>query len=174
MNEADAGRIFQITRPHRRLLLLYLVRSLLAGPLFPLVLLPSFFKYQTLKYRFDNEGISMSWGILWHKEISLTYARIQDIHLSRGLLERWMGLATLEIQTASGSGSAEMGIVGLSQFEELRDFLYSKMRGARFGKEEEGGDTRNASAGSDAAASVLIEIRDELRALRQELGGRKP
>ena len=76
--------------------------------------MPLFFKYETLKYRFDESGVSMSWGLLWRREIHLTYRRIQDIHLTRGLIQRWMGLATVAIQTASGSSGPEMSI------EELR------------------------------------------------------
>jgi putative membrane protein len=45
----------------------------------------------------------MRWGILFRREISLTYARIQDIQLSSNLVERWLGLAKIQLQTASGS-----------------------------------------------------------------------
>ncbi|MBI2933485.1 MAG: PH domain-containing protein [Planctomycetes bacterium] len=165
----DAAAMFAITRPDRRLLWLYLLRCAFGGPAFPIVFLPCFFKYETLRYRFDDEGISMSWGILWRQEIYLTYARIQDIHLSRGLFERWLGLATIHIQTAAGSAAAEMSIVGLLQYEAVRDFLYSKMRGARFGDKE-----APTSGPQDETVALLTEIRDEMRAMRQQAETRKP
>jgi putative membrane protein len=172
--------ISEITRPHRKLLTLYTIRSLFALVFFPFVWLPLFFKYETLRYRFDDEGITTKWGLLWRREIFLTYARIQDIHLARGLIERWLGIATINIQTAAGSSSSEMSIVGLIEYEDLRDFLYLKMRGARFG--EEGPDdtaevaTSMTSVGSvatgtaDETVALLTDIRDELRALRAESG----
>ncbi|MCZ6492514.1 MAG: PH domain-containing protein, partial [Planctomycetota bacterium] len=123
MTEFDKDRVYEIKRPDKKLLMLYMMRCALAGPAFPLVFLPCYFKYETLRYRFDDEGISMSWGLLWRREIFLTYARIQDIHLSRGLFERWLGLGTIHIQTASGSASAEMAVVGLSEYKAVRDFL---------------------------------------------------
>lgn len=166
----DPERIRHIERPHSRLLTLYLVRALLTGPFAPFVLLPLYFKYHTLRYRFDDQGISMSWGLLWRREVYLTYARIQDIHLTRGLLERWLGLATIEIQTASGSGAAEMSIVGLTEYASVRDFLYSRMRGARFGEEESPAPA--ARGAEDDLTRLLTEIRDEVRALRAALGGR--
>ena len=181
MDRTQQQQIYDITRPHHRLLTLYTLRSLLTTVLFPIIFLRLYFKYHTLKYRFDGEGIAMSWGLLWRKEINLTYARIQDIHVSRGLLERWLGLATVQIQTASGSGSAEMSIVGLTQYDALRDFLYSKMRGARFGEQAPGstGGAEGATAPSertetDDAVALLTEIRDEIRALRsrRESAGR--
>ena len=53
---------------------------------------------------FDEEGISVRWGILFRREINLTYARIQDIHLRSNFIERWLNLARIEVQTASGRG----------------------------------------------------------------------
>lgn len=173
MREPDHQRVYAITRPHRKLMTLYILRALLTGPGFPFVFIPGFFKYETLRYRFDHEGILMSWGLLWRREIFLTYARIQDIHLSRGVLERWVGLATIQIQTASGSSSAEMALVGLIEYEHVRDFLYSRMRGARLngadGTESDAAQRAAAPAGGGEAMELLTEIRDEIRALRQKL-----
>jgi len=107
----------------------------------------------------------MSWGFLFRREILLTYRRIQDIHVGRNILHRWLGLADVSIQTASGTSGAEMTIVGVRQPEELRDYLYTQMRGAH-------GDDRaedlqaGEEAPTDEALSLLIEIRDEMRAWR--------
>ena len=110
----------------------------------------------------------MSWGILFRREIYLTYRRIQDIHVSRNLFHRWLGLAAVAVQTASGSSGAEMTIEGVFEPERLRDFLYSQMRGAR----GEGDDTTKdedaalATGPDDEALRLLREIRDELKELR--------
>ena len=136
MKSGDEAWIYEIERPHRRLLYLYALHALCTGPLFPLVFIPLFCKYLTLKYRFDDQGVLMSWGVLWRREIFLTYTRIQDIHLSRGLIERWFKIATINVQTASGSAAAEMSIVGMQEYEAIRDFLYSRMRGANLADDE--------------------------------------
>jgi len=104
--------------------------------------------------------MSMSWGILFRHEIHLTYRRIQDIHLSRNIIQRWLGLSTLSIQTASGSASPEMNIEGILEAEQLRDYLYSKMRGAR-GLDENA--AVNEQHPQDEALVLLREIRDLLR-----------
>ncbi len=44
---------------------------------FPFVFLPLYFKFRALEYRFDDKGVSMSWGVLFKKQIYLTYRRIQ-------------------------------------------------------------------------------------------------
>ena len=84
-----------------------------------------------LRYRIDDEGVSARWGILWRREVYLTYRRIQDIHVKRNLFERWLGIGTVDIQTASGSSSAELSLEGMEFYASIRDFLYSRMRGAR-------------------------------------------
>ncbi len=155
-----------INRPDPKLLWLYLLRTLslcLLGPWFLAAMVPLYFKYHTLSYRFDEEGIAMSWGVFWRREVYLTYARIQDIHLSRGLFERWLGLATIQIQTASGNAGAELSIVGLSEFDVVRDFLYSRMRGA-FQADEHG-----PVAQEDPKLPLLRQILSELEALRHSL-----
>jgi len=106
------------------------------GPFFVFALVPLYFRYHTLRYEFDDEGVSMRWGVLFRREIHLTYARIQDIHLTSNVVERWLGLGRVLVQTASGSSKAEMTIEGLREFEAVRDFLYARMRGMR---EEAGG-----------------------------------
>jgi uncharacterized membrane protein YdbT with pleckstrin-like domain len=161
----------EITRPDRALIWYYLLVSLLTGPGFPFVILPLLFRYETLRYRFDGEGLSMSWGILFRREVYLTYRRIQDIHLTRNILQRWMGLATVSVQTASGSATPEMSIEGILQADQLRDFLYAQMRGARHESEVPEGEAQTALPGgaaaggnrADEALTLLLDIRDILR-----------
>jgi AAA family ATP:ADP antiporter len=101
-----------------------------------------------MRYRFDTDGIHMKWGVIFRREVLLNYSRSQDIHLRSNLIERWLGLARIEIQTASGSANANMTLEGMEDPGGMRDFLYSRMRGSR---EEKGG-------GADPVAAVLLEI----------------
>lgn len=171
-----AATVASIERPSPQLLKYYALTALLAGPFFPLVFLPLFFKYKTLRYRFDEEGVSMRWGILFRREIILNYARIQDIHLNSNLVERWLDLAKIEVQTAAGSAGAEMTIEGLCEFEQVRDYLYSRMRGTRETSKTGGG---LAAAGGEAASGhelvmVLKSIAEELRAIRSAMERNDP
>jgi putative membrane protein len=154
-----------ITRPEPALLKYYFITSLFALIAFPIAFLPRLFKYETLRYSFDDEGVSMTWGFVFRKEIYLTYRRIQDIHVTRNLIQRWLGLADVAVQTASGGGEVEMVIEGVREPDRLRDFLYSNMRGAR-GRES--GDRpvaeETGAADDDDVTQLLREIRDSLRA----------
>jgi putative membrane protein len=164
MNETESV-IFGLERPHPDLLKTYFVQSLLTGPVF-LVLFPVLFcRYHTLRYRFDAEGVSMRWGILFRHQVNLTYSRIQDIHLHAGLIQRWFGLAELKIQTASGNAAAEMSIEGFHEFARIRDFLYARMRGLK----DERASSVPVGPSSDAdpeIRKILSEIVEEVRASR--------
>jgi membrane protein YdbS with pleckstrin-like domain len=157
--------VFAIHRPSPALFRYYVLSSFLAGPFFFVPLLYLYFRYHTMRYDFDAEGISMRWGILFRREITLTYARIQDIHLTSNLLERWLGLARIQIQTASASASAEMTLEGLHEYEAVRDFLYSKMRGVRGG----GGPAILPVHSSDDLTVALREVAAALREVRESL-----
>ena len=170
MDEAD---IYQIQKPSPMLQKLYVIRSILSGPFIVFSLPVLLFRYYTLKYRFDSEGISMKWGFVFRREVNLTYARIQDIHLTSGVIQRWLGLADLKIQTASGSAEPEMTIEGIVEYEKLRDFLYTKMRGYRELSSAKHAappavTAQTSQLGGDAV-NILIEISNELRATREAL-----
>lgn len=155
----DESAILAIERPNPRLLVYYVLRSLFVP--FLLVVLPyHYFRYTTMRYRFDAEGVRMSWGVLFRREITLTYARIQDIHVTSSFLQRWLGLANLEIQTAAASAGAEMTIEGRLDFDAIRDFLYAKMRSK---------PTKTTTGPQDTLVSALVEVGAELRRAREAL-----
>jgi len=76
----------------------------------------------------------------------------------------------VKIQTASGSSDAEMTLEGLLEFEAVRDFLYTRMRGYRdqsTGAQKAPGPSLVAEEGQVAA--LLRETVEELRAIRVAL-----
>ena len=167
-----------LEQPDPALWTYYVIRGILTGPGMVVALPYLYFRYHTLRYRFDEEGIHMRVGILFRREVNLTYARIQDIHLRSGLIQRWLGLANLEIQTASGSASAELVIEGFKEFETIRDFLYTRMRGYQtrtVPSSAMAAPTGTASVAGEngEVVALLLGIRDELRRTREllEAGG---
>jgi uncharacterized membrane protein YdbT with pleckstrin-like domain len=182
--------ILRLERPHRALWTYYIITSIFTGPGIIGALPYLYFRYHTLRYRFDEEGIHMKVGILFRREVNLTYARIQDIHLRSGILQRWLGLANVQVQTASGSAGPELVIEGFKEYELIRDFLYTRMRGyqAQAAAPSHDHEQTAGSAGPRPSASVpgssssaegemlslLLGIRDELRRTREILEARGP
>ncbi len=153
-----------IKRPAPQLLTYYIIIAVLTLPAIFITLPLMWLRYATLQYSFDKDGISMRWGILFRREILLTYRRIQDIHLTKNILQRWLGLATVSIQTASGSATPEMSIEGILEAEELRDYLYKQMRGAK-GQLDPSEDEAAKESHEDETTLLLQQIRDNLAKL---------
>ncbi len=181
MNNASTDS-FAFERPDPDLMKYYVICALLTVVGAPIVIIPFLFRYRTLRYKIDADGISMKVGVFFRREVYVTYRRIQDIHVTRNLLERWMGLAKISVQTASGSSQAELVIEGCKQPEALRDFLYSRMRGAR--NESNHGEPVGATAlastrgemlqavtaTDDAVLNTLTDIRDAMQELVRKQG----
>src|SRR5882672_8742656 len=181
-------RIKALERPHPALWTYYIIRGICTGPAMIAMLPYLYFRYHTLRYRFDEEGIHMKVGILFRREVNLTYARIQDIHLRSGILQRWLGLANVQVQTASGSSGPELVIEGFKEYELIRDFLYTRMRGYQaraaapsHDHEQTAGSadprpsasiTGSKSPAEGEMVSLLLGIRDELRRTRELLEAR--
>ena len=169
MNDHDLTllerRVTATTRPVPALFTYYCLVSLASGPWLPFVLLALYFRYHSLRYSFDADGISMRYGVLFRREVHLTYGRMQDIHLSQNVVERWLGIGQVTVQTAGGGSGSDLSIVGVTNFEAIRDYLYSRMRGMR-----ERAPTAPAGLPTGSVeARLLSEIRDELRATTRAL-----
>lgn len=160
-------RVKAVTRPERALLWLYALSAIPTLCAWPIAMVPLYFRYHTLWYRFGDEGIAMGVGILFRREQQLTYARMQDIHVSQNLLERWLGIGTVTVQTAGAGAGGNLTIVGIRDVEAVRDFLYAKMRGVR-----EDGSTP-AAATSATPDALLVEIRDALKATARALEAKR-
>ncbi len=166
------ARVQGLTRPAPPLLTYFFLIALVGNVAFPFLMLFLYFRYHTLRYRFDADGVSMGYGILFRREMHLTYARMQDIHLSQNLFERWLGIGSVTVQTAGGGEGGDLQIVGVREFEAIRDYLYARMRGVREGRAAQAAP---AAAGTLSTDQALAAIRDELRAAARALetrGGR--
>ncbi len=152
-----------LTRPDEALLTNYLLVALCTVLGFPFVFLGLFIRYKTLRYQLDDEGVSLAVGLLFRKETTLAYRRIQDIHVKRSLFQRWLGISTVEIMTASGSAGAEIALEGVRDAEALRDFLYARMRGAQ----DDDDLSPGPSGDTEDALALLRDIRDALRDLQE-------
>jgi putative membrane protein len=76
-----------------------------------------------------------------------------------------MGLATVAVQTASGSATPEMSLEGILEADALRDYLYREMRGAKGEDVEPTARTAEGGSTDDEALVLLREVRDALNAV---------
>ena len=172
----DDQTILAIQRPSPTLWKYYMIMSFAWGPLFPIPLMMYYLRYRTLQYRFDHVGVTMRTGHWSRRGVSVGYTRIQDIHIRSNIVERWLQLARIEVQTASSNAGAELIIEGVCEYTAVRNFLYARMQdGTQTAYESQrptaAPSPATLSATSDstrgqALTAVLQDVVVELRALR--------
>jgi putative membrane protein len=82
------------------------------------------------------------------------------------VIERWLGIGTVEVQTASGSTNAELALEGMSDYEGVRDYLYRRMRGHELHEPQAAAPPPAPGA---LAAAASVEGADELVRLLREV-----
>jgi membrane protein YdbS with pleckstrin-like domain len=97
---------------------------LCVGALFALSALFCYLRARSYVIELGPDGIALAHGVLRTVHETLVYARIQDILITRSLLERLLGLATLVLQSASGTPgiipALEVGDAGALRDEILK------------------------------------------------------
>jgi uncharacterized membrane protein YdbT with pleckstrin-like domain len=88
--------------------------------------------YYFYRYELMDAGFRKELGVIYKKYVTIPYDRIQNVDISRGILDRILGLSSLNIQTAGSSDmtGAEGRLPGLSRevAEQLRDELIQRAR----------------------------------------------
>ena len=166
--------------PPPQLFTYYLLGAIITGPLIILSLPALWFRYSTLRYSFEESGLRMSVGVFFKRESVTAYRRIQDIHVSSNVIQRWLGISTISIQTASGSSMPEIVIEGVTEPEKMRDWLYERLRGAKSERSVQTlattGQLPNASVSNISEASetteLLIAIRNNLSEMLRRQGSK--
>ena len=70
-------------------------------------------------YLLREKDISYKTGLIFYKQISVTFNRIQHVEVSQGILGKLFGLSSVKIFTAGGSAS-DLSIPGLLSADALK------------------------------------------------------
>ncbi len=93
--------------------------------------------YNTILYTFTDTEIEWRRGVWFKKTGIVPYNRITNVDVEQGPISRKLGISSLKVQTAgysapSGAGGvSEMKILGVEEFEELRNVILRFVRGKR-------------------------------------------
>jgi len=146
--------------------------------------------YEMRWYIVTDRSLRLREGIFGVREMTLTYANVQNIAIQQGPLQRLLGIADVVVRTAGGGSSTEkhgreaqgLGATmhtgtlrAVDNAEQVRDLILDRLRRLRDAGLGDPDDryhhvTAEGSGGSDdvlrAAAGELV---DEARALRAAL-----
>jgi membrane protein YdbS with pleckstrin-like domain len=68
--------------------------------------------YKKKSYMLREHDITYTTGLIWQKEVTITYNRVQHLEVSQGPIQKRFGLSSLQLFTAGGQKS-DMEISGL-------------------------------------------------------------
>ncbi|MDQ8186680.1 PH domain-containing protein [Pelagicoccus sp. SDUM812002] len=116
-------------------LLAYLGILLLGLVLFLLLQWYNFTEHKRRGVALREEDIVFKRGLFWHQHTLLPLNRIQHIEIHRGPIERKLGLSSLRLYTAGGSG-VDLQISGLEseRADRIKQFILDKAKNEALGR----------------------------------------
>lgn len=93
----------------------------------------SLLRVRTIRYALRDDDLLYKYGVIWRRLVAVPYGRLQVVNITRGPLERILGIATL--RTVTASAATDVAIPGLTpqEADELRDYLISVAETRRAG-----------------------------------------
>ena len=125
--------------------------------------------YRSLRYEVQDDEVVVNAGI-WTKSVKhVPYRTVTNMQVKRDVVDRWLGIGTLNIQTAgmSGQTGAEERLVGLSNVQEVYEAVAEELRRFRGGMAPTQADVEAEPAVTlpDGLGKILTEV----RAIRKSL-----
>ena len=121
--------------------------------------------YSSIKYVLNDDNVTVTRGVWWKTKSVVPYNRITNINIYQGPISRHFQLAKLAIQTAGFSGvsssghkTAEAELIGIKNFEEIKDAIIGLVRGMK---------PQAVEAAAEPSRHLNEQILEELRRIRK-------
>ena len=139
--------------------------------------------YEMRWYKVTDRSLRIREGVVQVREITMTFANIQNISVSQGPIQRLFKIADLKVETAGGGGGGPAQgnhsqeafsdhtafFRGVDNIEEIKNLMLERLKKYRDSGLGDTDDPIVATGEADAdsaIATVLKSIRDETAALR--------
>jgi membrane protein YdbS with pleckstrin-like domain len=132
--------------------------------------------YEMRWYIVTDRSLRIRSGVVSLQEMTMTFANIQDIRVNANPIERWLGLANVEVQSAGGGGGSKHAhgiqssghvakFAGVDNAAVIRDLLVERLRVYR----DSGLGEKTVETRESVAVSAAREVLEETKALRISL-----
>jgi membrane protein YdbS with pleckstrin-like domain len=125
--------------------------------------------YRSLRYEVQDDEVIVYAGIWTQSVKHVPYRTVTNLTVKRDVLDRWLGLGTLNIQTAgmSGQKGAEEHLAGLTDVQGVYDAVAGELRRFRGGMAPTQADVDVAPVAGPP--DVLGDILAEVQAIRKAM-----
>lgn len=130
-------------------------------------------------YIVTDRSLRIRSGVVWLQEMTMTFANIQSIRVNANPIERFLGLANVEVQSAGGGSSKHehstsasghvAKFAGVDDAAVIRDLLVDRLRVYR----DSGLGEKPVEAREPIALSAAREVLHQTRELRNSLSMRR-
>jgi membrane protein YdbS with pleckstrin-like domain len=140
--------------------------------------------YEQRWYIVSDRSLRIREGLVRLHEKTMTFANVQQVGIRQNPIQRWFGIADVEVRTAGGGRRAgnderergddhHVGVLrGVTDAEAIRDLVQDRLRHYKDSglgdPDQDQAAPRHAAASPDLAAAAAA-LRDEARALRETL-----
>ena len=138
--------------------------------------IPAF--YRTAAYRFTDDEIEYRRGVFFQQKTTVPYNRITNVNASQGPIQRLVDAGSVSIHTAGYGGQmgAELSISGVSDYEDIKEQVLTKVRrrppaATESGSEIQPSDEEFVSERDTGTSDELAELRRIRELLEQEFAG---
>ena len=131
--------------------------------------------YEMRWYVVTDRSLRIRSGVVWLREMTMTFANVQEVRVNANPIERWLGLANVEVQSAGGGDSNSHGagtsghvakFAGVDNAAAIRDLIAERLRAYR----DSGLGETTLEEREPLLLSSAREVLEEARALRNSLG----
>ncbi len=136
---------------------------------FTLYWIPKF--HSSIHYVLEDDKITVTRGVWWKTKSFVPYNRITNVNIYQGPISRHFGLGKLAIQTAGFSGATSSGgkvaeavILGIRNFEEVKDVVMKFVKGM---KPEAVEAEAEVKLSKDTNQQILSELRKIRKAVEK-------
>jgi len=144
-------------------------------------------KYEKRWYIITDRSLRVREGVIGVREMTITFANIQNVSISQGPVQRLLGIADLQVDTAGGGGSSQQQhgapnphtawFRGIDNATEVRELIQQRLRqfkDAGLGDHEDSLSHHMGEGQSESAiTSALREVHSEAKALNVALAAQR-
>lgn len=139
--------------------------------------------YELRWYLVTDRSLRIRQGITRLHEMTMSFANIQQVVVRQNPLQRLLGIADLQVQSAGGGDAQENGLSdslhagvfhGVDNSVEIRDLILDRLRAFREVGLGDPDDAPSPAPGDSAIRDAAHELLEETRALRQALTPQRP
>ena len=127
-------------------------------------------------YLVTNRSLRVREGVVRLREMTITFANIQNISISQGPIQRLLGIADLRVDTAGGGSQKKeqtgeenlhgVRFRGVNNAEQVRDLINARLRQLKDSGLGDQDDAAPVAVATPGLAGPLREILHEATALR--------